>query len=686
MVTCENARIHKLDVEVRMDIQYIVEPTCCGDGSANVTAVIVSDEYTKSETREKIPVPARGHSYGEATYEKSGSVEKQFIVTATKTCSACDENMPGHTVTETVVADMYNDTSSCGVPGTAYYKATFDNFDEYTFEVSRSYSHIWDVQFTWGDDFSASYSAECRIDPSHQRFGDASVDYRVVTPAGCITEGLGIFTATVILDGVEFQGQMDVILPALEHNYGEATYVWTESVPGLWSCHATMTCSVCDEGTEGHTVAEYGQVVEGPDNSDCCVPADVVYTAYFTSFPTQTKVVHREYNHDWDVAFSWSQDRETCVAAWICRKTVCIVVGGPGTGKSVLAINLLAETINRGSASVYVSKNSAPREVYYSKLRGTHRSGKAKFLFKGSGCFYDTPADTFDLILSDESHRLNEKSGLFRNKGENQVKEIINASRMSVFFIDEHQAVTVNDIGTVREIVRHANAAGAFVRKMELDSQFRCGGSDGYISWLDGILGFSETVYLDRPLDFDYDLRFYDDPEEMRSEIRRLNEVNNRSRMVAGYCYDWVSKNDPDAYDVRIPGTDFRMRWNLSTSKTWAIDEGSVEEIGCIHTCQGLEFDYVGVIIGRDLRYEDGKVVTDRKCRARTDQSLRGLSTKYPSKEEQESVADEIIRNTYKVLLSRGMKGCFIYCEDRPLQEYLRNSLRRSGLSRTDMS
>ncbi len=360
-------------------------------------------------------------------------------------------------------------------------------------------------------------------------------------------------------------------------------------------------------------------------------------------------------------------------------KRVLVVRGGPGTGKSVLAVNLLSEITSMGMSALYVSKNSAPRNVYGQRLKGAKRGrSRVDKLFVGSGKFVDAVPDAFDVLLADEAHRLNERSGLYQNLGENQVMEIIRAAKLSVFFIDEDQRVTLKDIGTVDEIRRYAKMFGAPVTEMELDSQFRCSGSDGYMSWLDNILQIHETANLD----FDdgvggFDFRVYDDPNELRAAIEERNEGNNRSRLVAGYCWDWISKgkDDTDVHDVTIPGTGFGMSWNLSNTGTWAIDEGSINEIGCIHTCQGLEFDYVGVIIGDDMRYSDGAVVTDASKRARTDQSLRGLKSSYPDPDEAYTVADRIIKNTYKVLMTRGMKGCYVYCTDPGMAEHLRKGM-----------
>lgn len=359
------------------------------------------------------------------------------------------------------------------------------------------------------------------------------------------------------------------------------------------------------------------------------------------------------------------------------KKTV-IVRGGPGTGKTVLAINLLTQIISDQESAVYVSRNAAPRNIYKCKLKGNMKKNRIDVLFKSSGGFIDAPCNAFDVIIVDEAHRLNEKSGLYGNLGENQIKEIINASRLSVFFIDEDQRVTVNDIGTADEISRFARELNSTLIEMELDSQFRCSGSDGYLEWIDDILQIHETASFEFTEAFNYDFRVYDDPNKLRAEIESKNRINNRSRIVAGYCWNWISdgKNDTNIHDISMPEFDFEMSWNLGNSETWAIDPDSIKEAGCIHTCQGLEFDYVGVIIGPDIRYDpiSHEIVTDSSKRARTDKSLNGLKSRF-SKDEQRVVADRIIKNTYRVLMTRGMKGCYVYCVDPELSKYLKERL-----------
>lgn len=354
------------------------------------------------------------------------------------------------------------------------------------------------------------------------------------------------------------------------------------------------------------------------------------------------------------------------------EKFTVIVQGGPGTGKSVVAIQLLVELVaNRGLNAQYVTKNAAPRNVYFEELKKEkYKLSYIKNLFKSSGSYYDCAPNTFDCLIVDEAHRLNAKSGLFQNLGENQIKEVINSSKVSVFFIDEDQVVTTKDIGSVEEIKKQATICGSKVfynEETKLVSQFRCNGSDGYLSFIDDILEIRKTANYDG-FDDDYELRIYDDPCKMREDLRDKNRINNKSRMVAGYCYEWKTKNSNDlsVFDIELEN-DFRARWNFSTTTTWAIDADSFDQVGCIHTSQGLEFDYVGVIIGKDLLYEDGHVVTNPSKRAKSDQSLKGLKSN-----PDPSLGDRIIRNTYKTLLTRGQKGCYIYCEDKALREYLK--------------
>jgi hypothetical protein len=358
------------------------------------------------------------------------------------------------------------------------------------------------------------------------------------------------------------------------------------------------------------------------------------------------------------------------------NKNVLIVQGGPGTGKSVVAVNLLVDLTKLGLVSKYVTKNAAPRAVYESLLTGVLRKTEISNLFSGSGTFIETEANTFDALIVDEAHRLNEKSGMFRNQGENQVKEIIEASKFSIFFIDEDQKVTWSDIGEKEEIKKWAGKIGATVSELELASQFRCNGSDGYLAWLDDVLQVKETANTMLDL-VEYDFQIVDTPSELRDIIFEKNIEKNKARLVAGYCWNWTSKNDPGLPDISFPEYGFEMQWNLATDgNLWILKPEAVTEVGCIHTCQGLDLDYVGVIVGPDILVRDGKVLVDPSKRAKSDASLKGYKTylKLDEKKAQDKIR-AIIKNTYRTLMTRGMKGCYVYFTDKETADYFKSRI-----------
>lgn len=352
-------------------------------------------------------------------------------------------------------------------------------------------------------------------------------------------------------------------------------------------------------------------------------------------------------------------------------KQTLIVKGGPGTGKSVVAINLLAELTKREMLVQYVSKNAAPREVFKKKLTGSRKKTHIDQMFKGSGAYTEVAVNQFGALLVDEAHRLNEKSGLYANLGINQIKELILGSRFNVFFIDEAQRVTLKDIGTIDSIKSWAQELGSTVTELELASQFRCNGSDGYLAWVDHSLQIRETANptLD---DIDYEVKVFDDPNLLRVAIVEKNRLSNKARMVAGYCWDWASKKDKTASDIIIPEHNFEAQWNLADDGSlWLIAEHSVKQIGCIHTCQGLELDYIGVIIGDDFVIRDGVAVTDAAKRSLNDRSIRGYKKMLKADPEHAlQVTSDIIKNTYRTLMTRGQKGCYIYCTDPETSDY----------------
>ena len=352
------------------------------------------------------------------------------------------------------------------------------------------------------------------------------------------------------------------------------------------------------------------------------------------------------------------------------KKRTILVQGGPGTGKSVLAVNLLMLFITSTLNAAYVTKNSAPRQAFLSILSGNKAENVAEIcqLFRSPFGLSQVSTNAYDCLIVDEAHRLVKKMYGDWN-GENQVKECINASLFTVFLLDEDQAVTTKDIGSVEEISKWCRELGSTIimrEETKLVSQFRCNGSDAYIQFIDNLLQRGEET-INVPLtELNYDFRVFDNACQMREALRGKN-TDNKARMVAGYCYDWNVKNHRGDVDISLP-CGFQAKWNLENDKIWAINPKSFEEVGCIHTAQGLEFDYVGVLIGNDLRYKDGRVVTDKHAISTDDKSsgIRGAG---------DDVARRLILNTYKTLLTRGQKGCYVYCEDDALREYFKSMI-----------
>lgn len=355
------------------------------------------------------------------------------------------------------------------------------------------------------------------------------------------------------------------------------------------------------------------------------------------------------------------------------KKHVLIITGGPGTGKSVLAINILARCIiDLKLNASYITKNMAPRKCYANLLA----KGNAKKMvnlqkaIQSPWCLPNTIYNGLDVGIFDEAHRMQKKP--YRYLGNDMLEDAIKASKVSIFFVDDDQRITINDKYDVNSIITYAKKENAIIHKpYELTSQFRCDGSDGYISFLNNLLEIKQTANTN----FEFNnlkVKIFDDPIKMRDELRELNKINNKTRMIAGYCYDWNVKNKKGDWDIILPNG-FKAKWNLANDDHWAVNPNSFEEVGCIHTCQGMEFDYVGVFIGKDLYYKDGHVQTNRNAISKDDKTS-GIRVKSTSNEE----ADKLIRRTYKVLLTRGIKGCYIYCEDEALRNYLKEKLNKN--------
>jgi uncharacterized protein len=345
------------------------------------------------------------------------------------------------------------------------------------------------------------------------------------------------------------------------------------------------------------------------------------------------------------------------------QKHVIIIKGGPGTGKSVIGLNVMSYMLQSNAYVEYITPNQAFREILRKKLIGASGHVEVRDLFKGSASYVEASKDYFDVLICDEAHRLKVHGHMKKKiEGENQATQIIRSSKISVFFVDDLQMISKKDIGSVQLIQEEANKLGAETHIVELDSQYRCSGSGNYISWLDSLFGFENN---EEQLEGDFDFKVVSSPHELVEEI-----VNKRNgRLLAGYAWDWTKNIQAGdlAKDVVIEEHQFAYPWNDPNRIDWAIHPECSYQIGCIHTVQGLEMDYVGVIIGKDLGFDKE---TQSLIVHRDEYKDKGAKPAKPKKGQPDPL-ETLVRNTYKTLMTRGMKGCYVYCCDEVLGEYL---------------
>lgn len=354
------------------------------------------------------------------------------------------------------------------------------------------------------------------------------------------------------------------------------------------------------------------------------------------------------------------------------KKKILIVNASTGCGKTTLAANLLIEFIEESYKATFVSPSGVSRNIFYSRLKDKFRNVYINNLISASSSFIESDENAYDCLIVDDAQRLKSKSGLFKNLGENQIKEIIRASYFSIFFVDKNQRISFDDIGSrdlIEEYGKEYNA-DIYYKSIEIPNY-----QNNYRLWINNILNnVDETKYFDDK----YDFKIFENPTELRKAIIEKNKMNKKSRILAGYCWDWKSegRNNSEIFDIVIPEYNFKMSWNVVNNNDWGKNEESISEVGSVYAVQGKEFDYVGVIIGNDMRFENNKITTDYTKHSKSDSILRGINKKLSQDREKTlKEIDELIINSYRILLTRGKKGCYIYCMDKKLEEYLKNKL-----------
>ncbi|GGL79571.1 ATP-binding protein [Streptomyces fumigatiscleroticus] len=357
------------------------------------------------------------------------------------------------------------------------------------------------------------------------------------------------------------------------------------------------------------------------------------------------------------------------------HKEVVVVTGGPGTGKGVIALSLLGELYRQGVPALHATGSQSFTKTMR-KVAGT-RKREVQDLFKYFNSFMSTEKNSLDVLICDEAHRIRETSAnrytpAAHRTGKRQIDELIDVARVPVFLLDEHQVVRPGEMGTVEEIRAAAAAKGLDCRVVPLESQFRCGGSDAYLRWVVRLLGLEPGGPVAWEPDDRMQLLVADSPREMEAFLEARRAQGYGARISAGYCWPWSPEprpGDPLPEDVVIG--DWSRPWNLRgdravsgapPSALWATDPAGFGQVGCVYTAQGFEYDWSGVIIGPDLVWRGDHWITDRT--ASKDPVFR--------KSTPDEDVDRLIRNTYKVLLTRGMVGTIVYSTDPETRKKLR--------------
>ena len=361
-------------------------------------------------------------------------------------------------------------------------------------------------------------------------------------------------------------------------------------------------------------------------------------------------------------------------------KAVFIVRGGPGTGKSVLALNLIAALSEDGLVTHHATGSAAFTKTIR-KIVGTRAAAQFKYF----NSYLNAEENEIDVLICDEAHRIRHHSWnrfskkTARDVDRPQLDELMTVARVGVFFIDDLQTVRATEIGRSSEIRSFAESIEARIFDYELDVQFRCGGSDGFVRWIENTLQMRRTANALWTAEEDFDFRIVDSPQTLDAMIRERAAEGHTARMTAGYCWPW-SKPNPDGPlvpDVRIDG--WSRPWNakpdagrlapgIPKSHLWASEPGGLDQVGCIYTAQGFEFEYAGVIWGDDLIYRPRRGWLGRLEESHDRGLKQGVSP---------GEFTALVKNTYRVLLSRGLKGCYVYFTDEQTRNFVESRIDR---------
>lgn len=359
------------------------------------------------------------------------------------------------------------------------------------------------------------------------------------------------------------------------------------------------------------------------------------------------------------------------------QKQVVIVKGGPGTGKSVIAINIMADLLLQGYNTHYATGSRAFTETLRNVIG---RRGAVQFKYF-NGYTNAQPGDV-DVMICDESHRIRETSNNRFTKKQYrsdlpQIQELLNASKVCVFLLDDDQVVRPGEIGSSDYIRETAEKLKTGIMEHTLEIQFRCAGSEAFVNWVENTLGIRRTAnVLWNQSDEDFEFKIFNSPVDLENTIKQKVKEGFSARLTAGFCWKWSDARNDGTLMEDVVIEDFRRPWNakpearhlasgIPKATLWAHDSNGINQVGCIYTAQGFEFDYVGVIFGEDLAYDFDS------------QSWKGDKSKSedPVVKRSKNQFLNLVKNTYRVLLSRGMKGCYVYFQNKDTERFVRSRI-----------
>ncbi|WP_030519249.1 DUF2075 domain-containing protein [Nocardia rhamnosiphila] len=359
------------------------------------------------------------------------------------------------------------------------------------------------------------------------------------------------------------------------------------------------------------------------------------------------------------------------------NQSVVIVTGGPGSGTTLIALSLLQHLRKDGRRVLYATGSQAITKTYRRIYGRQDRGLEKQFTYYRSLASLDR--GRLDVVICDEAHGiLRESTDRFTRTiaftKRPQVDEIMAAARVPVFLLDDHQVVHPNQVGTVEYIRNHAARAGFSVFQVDLDGQFRCGGSAAFDEWVLNLLSLNATGPIPWKADGIYNVYSARSPKQMEDYLRSKITPTCTARITAGYCWDWSI--NPDSNGALVPDVtigNWSRPWHKAgeamgtpndppPSWLWATDPRGFDQVGTIHSTQGFEFDWTGVILGPEIVAENGRLVVRREA---------NKDRRFKRKDLFDEEVDILIRNTYKVLLTRGMRGLVIYSADPDTQEFI---------------